>query len=119
MTSEVQLGRSVLESKERTELQAIAEQLSVKTTSSMKKGDLIDGILSAAGVGESAAPSPEATIERAAPAPATRDEPTGIVEDAAPQATSAAAASSLAPEGSSTPETDSDDTPAAPGVAPQ
>ena len=28
MTSDVQLGRSVLESKERTELQAIAEQLS-------------------------------------------------------------------------------------------
>ena len=66
MTSDVQLGRSVLESKERTELQAIAEQLSVKTTSRMKKADLIDGILTAAGVGEPAAPAPSTE----APAPA-------------------------------------------------
>ena len=52
MTSDVQLGRTVLESKERTELQTIAEQLSVKTTSRMKKADLISGILEAAGVAE-------------------------------------------------------------------
>jgi transcription termination factor Rho len=54
MTSEAQLGRSVLETKERTELQAIAEQLSVKSTSRMKKADLIAEILTAAGVGEKA-----------------------------------------------------------------
>jgi transcription termination factor Rho len=57
MTSEAQLGRSVLESKERTELQAIAEQLSVKSTSRMKKADLIAHILTAAGVGEPSEPS--------------------------------------------------------------
>jgi transcription termination factor Rho len=55
MTSDVQFGRNVLESKERAELQAIAEQLSVKTTTRMKKGEIIDGILSAAGVGEQSA----------------------------------------------------------------
>ena len=55
MTSDVQFGRNVLESKERAELQAIAEQLSVKTTTRMKKGEIIDGILSAAGVGETSA----------------------------------------------------------------
>jgi len=64
MTSDTQLGRSVLESKDKTELQAIAEQLSVKTTSRMKKADVISEILSAAGVGEAPAadraPAPRA-----------------------------------------------------------
>ncbi len=74
MTTDEQMGKSVLESKERTELQAIAEQLSVKATSRMKKADLITEILTAAGVGESteSAPSrsraPKAkSEERAAP----------------------------------------------------
>ena len=60
MTSDVQFGRNVLESKERAELQTIAEQLSVKTTTRMKKGEIIEGILSAAGVGESSPESPPA-----------------------------------------------------------
>jgi transcription termination factor Rho len=64
MTSDTQLGKSVLESKERTELQAIAEQLSVKTTSRMKKADLIAEILTAAGVGSETPP-----VIEAAPAP--------------------------------------------------
>jgi len=57
MTSDVQFGKNVLESKERAELQSIAEQLSVKTTTRMKKGEIIEGILSAAGVGESSGES--------------------------------------------------------------
>ncbi len=73
MTSDVQLGRSVLESKERTELQTIAEQLSVKTTSRMKKADLISGILEAAGVSESPAAAPsEDRADRPARAPRSK-----------------------------------------------
>jgi len=72
MTSEAQLGRSVLETKERAELQTIAEQLSVKSTSRMKKADLISGILTAAGVGDDASsesassPSSESSEPKAA-----------------------------------------------------
>ena len=51
MTAEQQLERSVLESKERDELHAIAQALSVKTTTRTKKADIIDGILKATGVG--------------------------------------------------------------------
>ena len=69
MTSDTQMGRSVLESKERVELQAIAEQLSVKTNSRMKKADLIDGILSAAGVGEDSSATSSEKPARKAPAP--------------------------------------------------
>ena len=57
MTAEQQLERSVLESKERDELHAIAQALSVKTTTRTKKADIIDGILKATGVGVDDAPS--------------------------------------------------------------
>ena len=50
MTAEQQLERSVLESKERDELHAIAQALSVKTNTRTKKADIIDGILKATGV---------------------------------------------------------------------
>ncbi len=50
MTAEQQLERSVLEGKERDELHAIAQALSVKTTTRTKKADIIDGILKATGV---------------------------------------------------------------------
>jgi transcription termination factor Rho len=50
MTAEQQLERSVLEGKERDELQAIAQALSVKTNTRTKKADMIDGILKATGV---------------------------------------------------------------------
>jgi transcription termination factor Rho len=50
MTAEQQLERSVLEGKERDELNAIAQALSVKTTTRTKKADMIDGILKATGV---------------------------------------------------------------------
>jgi len=55
MTAEQQLERSVLESKERDELHAIAQALSVKTTTRTKKADIIDGILKATA---SARPTP-------------------------------------------------------------
>ncbi|HEY1988659.1 MAG TPA: transcription termination factor Rho [Acidimicrobiales bacterium] len=50
MTAEQQLERSVLEGKERDELHAIAQALSVKTTTRTKKADMIDSILKATGV---------------------------------------------------------------------
>ncbi|HLG67665.1 MAG TPA: transcription termination factor Rho [Acidimicrobiales bacterium] len=50
MTAEQQLERSVLESKERDELQAIAQAMSLRTTSRTKKSDIIDRILQATGV---------------------------------------------------------------------
>ncbi len=50
MTAEQQLERSVLEGKERDELHAIAQAMSLKTTSRTKKSDIIDRILEAAGV---------------------------------------------------------------------
>jgi transcription termination factor Rho len=50
MPAEQQLERSVLERKEREELRAIAQAMSLQTTSRSKKGDIIDSILRAAGV---------------------------------------------------------------------
>jgi len=50
MTAEQQLERSVLEGKERDELSAIAQAMSLKTTSRTKKADIIDQILDATGV---------------------------------------------------------------------
>jgi transcription termination factor Rho len=50
MTVEQQLERSVLEGKERDELSAIAQAMSLKTTSRTKKADIIDQILDATGV---------------------------------------------------------------------
>jgi len=65
MTAEPQLERSVLESKERDELHAIAQALSVKTTTRTKKADIIDGILKATGVGTDEAPAaPAARVPR-------------------------------------------------------
>src|SRR5271165_2972453 len=50
MTAEQQLERSVLENKERDELQTIAQAMAIKTTSRTKKADIIDQILQATGV---------------------------------------------------------------------
>ncbi len=69
MTAEQQLERSVLESKERDELHAIAQALSVKTTTRTKKADIIDGILKATGVGVDDTPDTPDTPD--APAPRT------------------------------------------------
>ncbi len=54
MTAEQQLERSVLEGKEREELHAIAQAMSLKTTTRTKKSDIIDRILEATGVTEAA-----------------------------------------------------------------
>jgi len=56
MPAEQQLERSVLERKERDELRAIAQAMSLPTTSRSKKADIVDLILKAAGV-EVAEPS--------------------------------------------------------------
>lgn len=50
MSPEQQLERSVLEQKERNELQAIAEALELKPASRMRKAEIIDEILRAAGI---------------------------------------------------------------------
>ncbi len=50
MTAEQQLERSVLEGKERDELRAIAQAMSLETPSRARKADIIDRILDAAGV---------------------------------------------------------------------
>ncbi len=57
MTAEQQLERSVLEGKERDELSAIAQAMSLKTTSRTKKADIIDQILDATGVTSAPAPA--------------------------------------------------------------
>jgi transcription termination factor Rho len=56
MTAEQQLERSVLEGKERDELSAIAQAMSLKTTTRTKKADIIDQILDATGVTSGSAP---------------------------------------------------------------
>ena len=56
MTAEQQLERSVLEGKERDELSAIAQAMSLKTTTRTKKADIIDQILDATGVTSGPAP---------------------------------------------------------------
>jgi transcription termination factor Rho len=65
MTAEQQLERSVLEGKERDELHAIAQALSVKTNTRTKKADMIDGILKATGVSVDDSTPAGATKERA------------------------------------------------------
>ena len=70
--SEPVLERSVLERKERDELQTIAKALGAKATSRAKKADLVELILTTAGV---SAPVPAATPEPAAPEPAPAPRP--------------------------------------------
>ena len=76
MTAEQQLERSVLESKERDELHAIAQALSVKTTTRTKKADIIDGILKATARGPRS-PRPPAPPARRGPARAAADDGDG------------------------------------------
>ncbi|HYA68763.1 MAG TPA: transcription termination factor Rho [Acidimicrobiales bacterium] len=58
MAAEQQLERSVLERKERDELRAIAQAMSLDTNSRSKKADIIDQILRAAGVEVTTAAAP-------------------------------------------------------------
>ncbi|PZS21542.1 MAG: hypothetical protein DLM54_04270, partial [Acidimicrobiales bacterium] len=53
MSTEQQLERSVLEGKERDELQAIAEAMALKPGSRARKAVIIDEILRATGIGVS------------------------------------------------------------------
>jgi transcription termination factor Rho len=95
MTAEQQLERSVLEGKERDELSAIAQAMSLKTTNRTKKADIIDQILDATGVttnGDSANGDQPARRPRAtAPASAEVDETpaTEPVAESAPAADAA------------------------------
>jgi transcription termination factor Rho len=69
MTAEQQLERSVLEGKEREELNAIAQAMSIKTNTRTKKADIIDQILDATGVTSgSGASGNGASGDRATPA---------------------------------------------------
>jgi len=94
MTAEQQLERSVLEGKERDELSAIAQAMSLKTTSRTKKADIIDQILDATGVtsgsngdGKTAgAEAIEAKPARRSRAATATAEPADTSGDAAPAA---------------------------------
>jgi len=75
MASGPQAERSMLESKEREELHTIAQSMAIKVTSRTKKADLVDRILAATGVTETAsAPTPTAA-PAAAPTTAESDAP--------------------------------------------
>jgi len=70
MSGELQLERSVLESKERDELQAIAEAMGLKPTSRVAKSTLVGQILRATGVEtEADTPSRAPRVKKAAAAP--------------------------------------------------
>src|SRR5580698_3851232 len=73
MTAEQQLERSVLEGKERDELHAIAQALSVKTNTRTKKADMIDGILKATGVSVDSPPADKGSSNGDATAAANSD----------------------------------------------
>ena len=66
--SEPVLERSVLERKERDELKTIVEALGAKAPARAKKADLVDLILTTAGVAPAAKPAPAAAAAKAAPA---------------------------------------------------
>jgi transcription termination factor Rho len=72
MTAEQQLERSVLERKEREELRAIAQAMSLDTNSRSKKADIIDQILRAAGVEVSTASANGGSDAPARPKAASR-----------------------------------------------
>jgi transcription termination factor Rho len=72
------LERSVLERKERDELQTIAKALGAKPTARAKKADLVDLILTAAGV----APAPAAPPVVEPDAPEPEPSPTEVVAEA-------------------------------------
>jgi transcription termination factor Rho len=78
--SEPQLERSVLESKEREELFAIANALGTKPTTRARKGDLVDQILHATGVEVDAPPA-----DKPRRATRTRRTPAAKAEEAASQ----------------------------------
>ena len=108
MTAEQQLERSVLESKERDELNAIAQAMSLKTTTRTKKADIIDQILDATGVtgngdasnghgnGASATPKPRRT--KAAVAAEKAEVEVSVEADVAPSDNGDGGSSASTPE---------------------
>ncbi len=93
MPAEQQLERSVLERKEREELRAIAQAMSLQTTSRSKKADIIDLILRAAGVevGDTVAKANGSTGGARTRRPASSSADAGV--EAAGDTTSVASAS--------------------------
>jgi transcription termination factor Rho len=92
MSGAPDLERSVLESKERGELQVIAESLGLSPGTRTRKSDLVDEILVATGIGDAEpAPAPK-PAERPAPTPSSAASPAV----AAPEAASSSAGSPAA-----------------------
>jgi transcription termination factor Rho len=112
MTAEQQLERSVLEGKERDELSAIAQAMSLKTTTRTKKADIIDQILHATGVTSGAAAASsngdgESSGTNGAAKPARRSRASAAARGAAEAATF------VAGDGDSSATPDAADAPAA------
>ncbi len=113
MTAGQQLERSVLESKEREELHAIAQAMSLKTTSRTKKADIIDQILEATGVtGAEANGSANGTHDANGAKPAAR-RPRAATPEAADDDDEAPAAVALSTGDESDDDAPGDEGPAA------
>lgn len=76
------LEQSVLETKDKEQLLAIAKALGLKVTARSKKADIIDGILASTGTPD-AAPAPVAAAPAPAAEPASTPEPASAEEPAA------------------------------------
>jgi len=76
------LEQSVLETKDKEQLLAIAKALGLKVTARSKKADIIDGILASTGTPD-AAPTPAAAAPAPAREPASTPEPASAEETAA------------------------------------
>ena len=110
MTAEQQLERSVLEGKERDELSAIAQAMSLKTTTRTKKADIIDRILDATGVTSNGA----AANGESANGDSANGDGSGAKPARRPRATAAAAAPAVTEaEGPTATETTPTEPPAA------
>jgi transcription termination factor Rho len=102
------LERSLLEGKERGELQAIAESLGLKPTARTRKTELVDRILEATGAnGADIIPADQpstADVEAARPAPSPPPEATEVEADEAPPEPGPAANGSHGPAPDPRPE---------------
>jgi transcription termination factor Rho len=107
MTAEQQLERSVLEGKERDELHAIAQALSVKTNTRTKKADMIDGILKATGVSVDSPPADKGSTNGDATTSTANGDGTGSAQSTSRRrsAGSRSAAASSSDEGAATDST--------------
>jgi len=85
MTAEQQLERSVLEGKERDELSAIAQAMSLKTTTRTKKADIIDQILHATGVSSNGDAGTNGGAQRAKPSGRSSSAAATTVAEPAPE----------------------------------